>query len=146
MGNFFRCYLTEIYRAFDGDLALLIVLGEIAHHHISRCYTGRGEDRLSINQKIKNPGLRQQLHPCSPFSLSTATGIPRETVRRKINQLVTKDWLCRNPKGEVFMTEAKVKHFNRSFDRHQFREFMATAERIGPLLHGSKLTRKHPSL
>ena len=36
MSHFFMRYLNAIYQEFDGDLALVIVLGEVAHHNVSQ--------------------------------------------------------------------------------------------------------------
>jgi hypothetical protein len=42
MNHFLMRYLNAIYQEFDGDLALVIVLGEIAHHNVSRLYSSQG--------------------------------------------------------------------------------------------------------
>jgi hypothetical protein len=39
MNRFFLRYLNLLYREFEGDLVLPIVLGEIAHHNIIRLYS-----------------------------------------------------------------------------------------------------------
>ena len=72
--------------------------------------------------------------------LSTATGIPRETVRWKIDSLVAKGWLRRNHKGEVFMAESMVRHFHSDFDQGILRELLAVAERARSLIESKPKT------
>ena len=84
MGWFFLRYLGRVYEKFEGDFVLAIVLGEIAHHNICHFYS-KGKPR----DPAKVTGLTSfqpwdDLEPCNAFSLSAATGIPRETKRRKI--------------------------------------------------------------
>lgn len=135
MGNFFLRYLGRIYREFEGDLAMVIVLGEIGHHNVSHCYSGQGAACRIDRQRISEPGVWRELHPCNAFSLSAATGIPRETVRRKIDALVSRGWLERNSKGEVFMTQEMVRHFHSDFDLQNLGEFLELAERLQKVLH-----------
>lgn len=137
MGTFFLRYLGSLYREFEGDLAMVIVLGEVGHHNVSHCYTGGGGSCRTRDDLLQKPDLWDNLHPCNAFSLSVATGIPRETVRRKINSLVAKGWLRRNMRGEVFMTPVMVRHFHSDFDPHLLREFLEVASRAEQLLRGA---------
>jgi len=137
MGNFFLRYLGHIYREFKGDLAAVIVLGEIGHHNVNHCYSGQGAACRVDRGKTKDPALWDKMHPCNAFSLSAATGIPRETVRRKIEELVAKGWLKRNRKGEVFMTQELVRHFHSDFDLRVLRELLDVAQRIQELVGDS---------
>lgn len=134
MGNFFLRYLGQIYREFKGDLAAVIVLGEIGHHNVSHCYSGQGAACRVDQGKVKDPALWEKMHPCNAFSLSAATGIPRETVRRKIEALVAKGWLKGNRKGEVFMTKELVRHFHSDFDLRVLGELLDVARRIEELV------------
>lgn len=64
--------------------------------------------------KEKNQSL---LLPCNAFSISEYTGIPRETVRRKIAKLIKLGWLWKNEKSEVFLDPSIQDVFNElSFD------------------------------
>jgi hypothetical protein len=137
MGSFFLRYLARVYKEFEGDLALVIVLGEIGHHNISHCYSGQGAACRVDRAKTSDGSLWGQLRPCNAFSLSAATGIPRETVRRKIEHLVTKGWLKRNDKGEVFITESVARHFHSDFDPRLLGEFLNVARRLQELLSPS---------
>lgn len=137
MGNFFLRYLGHIYREFKGDFAAVIVLGEIGHHNFNHCYSGQGAGFRIIREKVKDPARWERLHSCNAFSLSAATGIPRETVRRKITELVSRGWLRRTAKGEVFLTKAVPKHFYSEFDLRVLRELLEVAQQLQNLLGGS---------
>ncbi len=137
MGNFFLRYLGQIYREFKGDLAAVIVLGEIGHHNINHCYSGQGAGCQVHQEQVNDSKLWQSMHPCNAFSLSAATGIPRETVRRKIEELVSRGWLRRNPKGGVFLTKAVVQHFYSGFNPRLLRELLDVAQRLQQLIGNS---------
>jgi hypothetical protein len=86
------------YRLFDGDLMLFLVFGEIAHYNVSRALQALSvrdaPDSLRWKSLLRAlPG--QKVTPCNALSISQATGIPRETVRRKVKQLVDRGWLVR---------------------------------------------------
>jgi DNA-binding IclR family transcriptional regulator len=51
------------------------------------------------------------MRPCNALSISEATGIPRETVRRKIDMLINKGWVYKNEKGHIYLTPEVAKHF-----------------------------------
>jgi hypothetical protein len=87
MNRFFLRYLNLLYREFEGDLVLPIVLGEIAHHNIVRLYSIKS-DSIEVHEQATTYSERMKnLEPTNAFSISQATGIPRETVRRKIDKL-----------------------------------------------------------
>jgi hypothetical protein len=53
MARFFLRYLNLLYRDFEGDLVLPIVLGEIAHHNIIRLYSLKGGG-MQVNEQADN--------------------------------------------------------------------------------------------
>jgi len=117
MGYFFLRYLNLIYRQFDGDFVVCMVLGEIANHNVSGFFSRRG----SCNDVLKNLETHHErmkhLKPTNAFSISEATGIPRETVRRKIDKLQKKGWVVKTKKGELFISETVRDDFTREFNK-----------------------------
>lgn len=74
-------------RLFDGDVDLVIITGAIALGAVEgklrdRDFRDRFGDLSTIIGVDKQRG-------CNVLSISAATGLPRETVRRKIGRLVT---------------------------------------------------------
>lgn len=134
MSHFFIRYLNTIYREFDGDLALVIVLGEVAHHNVSHLFSSEGPLPPFGKTSYDDPGLYADLVPCNAFSLASATGIPRETVRRKINQLVKRGWLKRDADGAVRMQPAVGEHFRPDFNLRLLQELLEVSEQLRGIL------------
>ena len=63
-----------------------------------------------------------------------ATGIPRETVRRKIGKLEKKGWIVKNDQGEVFMSDTVSEHFTNTLNKRILTELLVTSKRIKELL------------
>jgi predicted ArsR family transcriptional regulator len=76
----------------------------------------------------------KHLEPTNAFSISQATGIPRETVRRKIDKLEKKGWVVKNDQGEVFMSETVSEHFTTNFNKRILTELLETSKYIRELL------------
>jgi len=134
MGRFMLKHLNNLYKEFDGDIVLAIVLGEIAHHNISRYFSGDipvmpiGNDFWEQTENVT------QLCSCNAFSISEATGIPRETVRRKIAILIKKGWVQYGSGREIIVTKAVGAHFFSDFNVQLCRDLLQTADRISDLL------------
>ncbi len=87
--------LRTLYHQFDGDLAQVIVLGEISLRNVSQFFDKGGAD--TPEKLLDDRDRREQLmQSCNALSISEATGIPRETVRRKVTLLIDKGWLHRD--------------------------------------------------
>lgn len=134
MNHFFLRYLGLLYREFGGDLVLPIVLGEIAHQNIHRFYSSRGNS-IEVHEQAENyPERFNHLEPTNAFSISEATGIPRETVRRKIDKLRKNGWIVKNDRGEVRISETVSDHFTGDFNKTIVAELLETSEHIRNLL------------
>ncbi|MFP4306841.1 MAG: hypothetical protein ACLFRG_11320 [Desulfococcaceae bacterium] len=130
MGRFFLRYLSLVYRQFEGDFLLPIVLGEIAHHNVFHLFSPTGE-KIETPQPLER---MKKFQPTNAFSISQATGIPRETVRRKIEKLAKKGWIVKNPRGEVFLSESVADHFAQDFNKDILAELLKAADCIRNLL------------
>lgn len=139
IGHFALRHLNMIYQEFEGDLIMPMVFGEIAHHNILKFYsrTGRFQD---LDRIIKtDPNWKQQLAPCNAYSIIEATGIPRETVRRKVDKLLKKGWLTKNSKGEIFITDSVGPTFMTEFNRSLLQELLDAYKQIRSVLESDKL-------
>jgi len=135
MGRYMLRHLLLLYREFEGDLLMPIVLGEIAHHNIDKFYYLEGMCLKSRSDTPPGPERLKQQDSTNAFSISEATGIPRETVRRKINKMVKKGWLTKGPKGEISINELAVDHFTNDFNKKLLIELLSTSACIADLLH-----------
>jgi len=129
MNEFLVSYLLRVYQAFGGDLIQAIVLGAIAHHNVALLSRQQAFDGMQIRNIIKKMGEEAILSPCNAFSISQSTGIPRETVRRKIASLVAKNWIKRDTKGQVFITDLPAIEFEQ-FNFELVNEFLNAARQI----------------
>ena len=125
--RFMTSRLRAMYQAYDGDLTLCLVLGEIASRNTERFYVERrGYQPSSFN------GQRQYL-PCNALSISDVTGIPRETVRRKLAKLVDLGWIEKTP-DDMYVITDRIGTVFAAFDDSQTYDLMRTSEQIKNVL------------
>jgi len=130
MGHFFLRYLSLLYKAFDGDLIMPIVLGEIAHHNVVKFYSRQG-DCMDVKDRMSDPATHyENLEPSNAYSISEATGIPRETVRRKVKKLVKQGWLIKNSRGDLTIHKTVVEHFTKDFNKVILNELLEATDCI----------------
>jgi hypothetical protein len=87
--NFILEYLIVARRTFDGDLDALIILGVVGQRaHRSRM--------LGSQSGASGPDLQT-----NASSISETTGIPRQTVRRKLADMEAKGWIAVDKAGRV---------------------------------------------
>jgi hypothetical protein len=138
LSHFFLRYLNLIHRAFDGDLALCIVLGEISHHNTSQVFSP-GELENPLIQSARSDARSWDAMPdCNALSLSMATGIPRETVRRKVAELLRRGWITRVGRRGLRITPACADHFGNGSTLEILREFVRASRRIEHLLSANE--------
>jgi hypothetical protein len=130
--EFFLPYLRELYRAFDGDIAMALVLGEIGQCTTRRFTDPGRRDALDI-ARADDAGIENLARPCSALSASFASGVPRETARRKVVQLAERGWILETEDGWV-VTDKPAAAFVPTFNRDQARRLLETARRMIELL------------
>lgn len=84
--EFLTDHLSDCSRTFGGDLQQMLVLaiiGQVELHARTRPAQGDGMAEASITAS----------------RISDVSGIPRETVRRKLAMLETRGWIARRPDG-----------------------------------------------
>ncbi len=134
MSRFLTGYLLDIYRLFDGDLAIVIVLAEIAHHNTTHHFTEEGGLKEELKGGIAHAKVRRQLLGCNAFSMAEATGMPRETIRRKIARLEALGWVVRGERREVRITPKIGETFLPDCNVKLMNGLLETARRIQRLL------------
>lgn len=135
MGRHMVRHLLLLYKEFEGDLLLPLILGEIAHHNVKKVYTIE-ENCLQARRDLPAGEDRSNYFvPTNAFSISEATGIPRETVRRKIVKLVEKGWVTSGSRGGVVITKTVSEYFARNFNKELLAEFLIASECITDLLY-----------
>lgn len=111
-GRYMLEHLARLYRAFDGDIVAALVLGTVGQHNARRFYDEVvSHSRQTYDELRKASSNHARLRPCNTMSISMSTGIPRETVRRKVQWLIQKGWLRREGRDKLYVTEAAAHHF-----------------------------------
>jgi hypothetical protein len=128
-------HMIGLYQRFGGDLALPIVLGEIAARNLQGVYQMRIDEPYDVLDHRTEDAIRQQRHstahfrPANAYSVAQATGIPRETVRRKLEKLIALGWVERNARGHLFLTP-KVREDLGAFDRDETVRFVLASASV----------------
>jgi hypothetical protein len=130
VGRFMVEHLARVHRAFDGDLLAALVLGTIGQHNMRLFYDEVvAKSTESIEELVARGAHVTYLRPCNAMSVSASTGIPRETVRRKIRLLAERGWVEQVGRDKLYITRAVARHFM-DFDIETVERFCATADRI----------------
>jgi len=143
MGEFTVPYLVQCVKTFDGDPILGVVLGEIAQHNVRRYYESREFDPASTRKPaIEDPATREALMGrCNALSISRSTGIPRETVRRRVDELLKRGWVTRDARGNLRAAAGLSERFDQ-FNVEQLERFVEVAARVQQVLAAGR--RKGP--
>lgn len=129
-GRFLTEHLVRVYQAFDGDIVAAIVLGSIGQYNLQRYYEEIGCRLGAGRQAMPERGEHlAHMRPCNTLSISQSTGIPRETVRRKVRDLVERGWVKRLAPDQLVITQAPARHFV-DFDLETVERFHAAAGQV----------------
>lgn len=133
-GRFMTEHLVRLYKAFDGDLLAAIVLGTIGQYNLQRYYDEVAEpSKDGLQALIEREEHLPHRRPCNTLSISQSTGIPRETVRRKVRALVDRGWVRRLAPDQLVVTRQPARHFA-DFDVETLERFHATAVHVNRLV------------
>ena len=129
IGSFWIKNMRRNCLLFDNDLTLAYILGEIGmynvshmHAQLSRCAALPGH--LDVGM------LYDVLKPCNAYSIAAATGLPRETVRRKIVRLEELGWVRRLPEGGVIVSARCIEHTYSQACPEVFYELLDTVKHL----------------
>jgi DNA-binding MarR family transcriptional regulator len=94
-------FLIECRRHFDGDLDLFLVLAVIG----DRSFAAKNVPQDLTYEQFDASGTEfVEVERINLQSISDFSGIPRETVRRKVSQLLEKGWIERRASGSFAAT------------------------------------------
>jgi DNA-binding MarR family transcriptional regulator len=83
-------HLADCSRVFDGDLQELLILSVVGQANFGEITRGGGNSSIGRFDASRGQGA-------SASGISAVTGIPRETVRRKLERLQKKGWIEKLP-------------------------------------------------
>lgn len=93
--------LIALRQQFLGDLDLMLIVAIIS----SRALPNSEPDKLSYSNFINDKNKPRAEQPINIQSVAECSGIPRETVRRKVNKLETLGFIERDSKGMLKLTD-----------------------------------------
>lgn len=127
-------YLRRLVEAFDGDLDLALILGEVAIRNVGSVLSETGISCNDVDQQIIRSRENEALSPCSATSVSLATGMPRETVRRKLDKLVAQGFLVKLRDRTFIITAKPLEYFSETLNKEQITDLLRTCSKISQLL------------
>ena len=150
INDFILWQLARARQRFDGDIDAALILGEIAHYNIRKNFqqifsldqasiSGAGK---AIIESIPDTGFIQE-HQCHVDQ--RATGIPRETVRRKIQWLEQRGWVSKDDTGALTVTDVPAKDFA-DFNYETMERFITTADKVRQILEPASPDATDPPL
>lgn len=138
--------LRRWFEEFDRDILLPILLGEIALHNIGAFENHREPAATTAAPAGHVPTVTDMpmwegcsFRPCNAYSISAATGLPRETVRRKIARLVELGWVTRRDNGHLYVTAVALEHFGSLLSSRGLAELLDTTDRVRKLMAAQRL-------
>lgn len=97
----FTALLIECRRHFEGDIDQLLILSVIGE----RTLHGDRAQGVTYHQFLQGDRIAGIPARINTQSVADSTGIPRETVRRKIERLIGRGWIRKNDDGTLEVTE-----------------------------------------
>jgi hypothetical protein len=129
VGIFVTDHLIRIHSLFDGDLTAALVLATIANRSLQQYYEDVAlKSPEGLDELVEAGAHLPHMRHCNAYSVSCATGIPRETVRRKVQWLSKKGWVTISERGELAIPAGLSKQFSR-FDAETVKRFLEVARR-----------------
>ena len=99
MNRFIVDHVIRSARLFDNDTEALILFGMLAHLNIVHLVPPGSSPSTTLNSDGRIPDSRERLRPVRLRDLSQITGRPRETIRRKLEQMRSNGLVLRFSKG-----------------------------------------------
>lgn len=125
---FFHRYLAVIYGDLGLDLVSVSLLDEIARHNLEPFAKAGGSGSPRDAQEMK------QMQGCNAFSLSQATGVPRETARRKVKELVELGLIEAHNRKGLFISSRWMDRVSREEAAGILAEFRVVARSLDKIL------------
>jgi len=98
--------MITLRREFGGDFEQMVILAVIGERKLARraCLGEPRFDTFGRTEIVEGAGTS-----INAYSLAAYTGIPRETVRRKVAALIERGWVVRDASGNLNPTEAAAR-------------------------------------
>jgi predicted transcriptional regulator len=133
MNRFIVDHLLRFARQFGPDYQMLVVWTVLAHQSVVHLIPlgRRPQDVLSQEGRLADPD--PEFRSVRQRDLSQITGIPKETVRRKLLKLEQNGWILRKGPGWVLANES-IDPELREFSRETAKRMLSAADHMRTLM------------
>jgi hypothetical protein len=130
-------HMIRVRRSLGIDYDTMLIWGVLAHLNVAHMLPpGKSKSLIEIENEHKDPitGMR----PLRLRDLEQVTGLPRETIRRKLNKLQKKNFILKAEDGWIFNRDAIGPEMH-EFTRITILRLLETAKTIVTLLDASPM-------
>lgn len=125
-------HMIRAQRELDVDYETLVIWGILAHLNVAHMLPpGRNSLQIEIDDAMKDP--RTGMKPLRLRDLEQVTGLPRETIRRKLGKLQSRGYILQADHGWLVNRDA-IDQKMREFTRITVLRLLETARTINALL------------
>lgn len=126
-------HTLRVMRELDGDYQRMLILGVLSHLNVAHLMPPGSLPAALLDAHGLLPGAQQRLRPVILRDLAQVTGIPRETVRRKLEALAERGWVERVDNGWRVCVQ-RTDDALRGFTLEAIRRFLDTARAMEAML------------
>lgn len=137
MGRFMVDHMIRSSRLFDNDMEAMILFGMLAHLNIVHLVPPGSNPVSTLDRRGRIPESQSKLRPVRIRDLAQITGRPRETIRRKLEQMRSAGRVQRLPNGWV-CDVASVDPDMRALTMDGVRRFLQTADIMRSVLRDAR--------
>ena len=133
-------HMIRVQRDLGIDYDTLLIWGVLAHLNVAHLLTpGQMKPLLEIDNELIDPATG--MRPLRLRDLEQVTGLPRETIRRKLGKLQAKNYILQTKSGWMINRDA-IDPKMREFTRITVLRLLETAKTIVTLLDQSPVAPK----
>jgi predicted transcriptional regulator len=130
-------HMIRAQRELGVDYETLVIWGILAHLNVAHMLPpGKNPPQIEIDNAMKDP--KTGMKPLRLRDLEQVTGLPRETIRRKLRKLQARNYILQTVDGWMINREA-VDQNMREFTRITVLRLLDTAKAIHTLLDNSQI-------
>jgi hypothetical protein len=142
LNRFIIDHLLRFGRNFGADYSMLLVWGVVAHQSVIHLVPMGELPSKLLNEEGMLADTRPELRPVRLRDLWQITGLPKETIRRKLLKLAKAGWITQHGQGWVLNRDSLLDL--RDFSRESTTRLLATAEHVRWLLKDAGLSKDTP--
>ena len=129
-------HMRRVNQGLGLDLETVMIWGIVAHLNVARSITPGAAPPEILNERGY---LLGPMHPVRTIDIAQVSGLPKETVRRKLDRLRAAGKVQRDEAGRWQICESGVDASVVEFTRETVKRLLSTARAIEDMLHRVEL-------